>query len=715
MLPVNMSSEVVIIVTVLSAIGLVLSMAAMGIAYLRVRHAKDALDGSERRYRAVVEDQTELICRFKPDNTLVFVNDAFCRFFHRIPEELVGHVFIPPMDSDERKRVRSHLRSLTTMQPTGTTTNRVTLPTGENRWIKWNDHAIYDENGRILEFQAVGTDITDVMIAEEKLRVYHEDLEDLIQTRTQDLTNTNAMLQKEVAERTHAENLLAGEKERLAVTLRSIGDGVITTDTRGRVLLLNKVAEEMTGFRHEQAFMRPLSDVFKVIDEHTRNPITPPEPGIIRDSGHSSRNTRGILIAGNQTEKLVELSAAVITDHENKTVGIVIVFRDMTERQKLEQELIRTQNLESLGLLAGGIAHDFNNILTAIFGNVMLAKIGGEQGSESYDRLHEAELAIVRAKELTHQLLTFSKGGSPVKQTADISSLVVDSTTFMLRGSRNGSEFAISPSIWPVDVDVGQISQVINNIVINADQAMPEGGIIRVSLENFRIEPDTQPPLVPGRYVRITIADEGLGIPKENLGRVFDPYFTTKTRGSGLGLSTARSIIRKHDGHITVESETGAGTTVRIYLKASEKGEVLKGESDPAGPFHRNGRILVMDDEDAIREIAQALLAHIGYRADVARDGEEAITLYKQALAENDPFAVVIMDLTVPGGMGGKEAVRQLHAIHPEIRAIVSSGYSNDPVMANFHSFGFKGILAKPYSVAEMSRVVHQVLSENQS
>jgi PAS domain S-box-containing protein len=712
MLPVDMSPEVVIIVTLISAIGLVLSMAAMGIAYLRVRHSKDALDWSERRFRAVVEDQTELICRFKPDGTLVFVNDAFCRFFDKNQEALMGIIFLPPMDDDERKKVSAHLSSLTTTRPMGTTTNQVNLPGKGLRWIKWNNRAIFDENNRIHEFQAVGTDITDVMIAEENLRKHHENLEDLVHIRTQEVMNANAMLQQEVAERTHAENMLAAEKERLAVTLRSIGDGVITADTKGRVLMLNKVAEELTGQKHEQAFLRPLAEVFPVVDDKNRTPITPQELTGYRDNALPVRTIRGFLSAGGQPERLVELSAAGITDHENKTIGIVIVFRDMTERQKLEQELVRTQNLESLGLLAGGIAHDFNNILTAIFGNVMLAKLREDRTSESYERLLEAEQSIVRAKELTHQLLTFSKGGSPIKETADISSLVVDSTKFMLRGSRSRCEYSISPAVWPVEVDAGQISQVINNIVINADHAMPEGGMIRVSLENTSIEHDTQPPLEPGRYVRITIADDGMGIPKENLGRIFDPYFTTKTKGSGLGLSTARSIVRKHNGHITVESEPGAGTTVRVYLPASEKNIVPQGGQDPPGLLHGAGRILIMDDEEAIREITQALLEHLGYLADVAKDGEEAIALYRQALTRGDPYSLVIMDLTIPGGMGGREAVGQLYVIDPGVRAIVSSGYSNDPVMADFHSYGFKGILSKPYSVAEMSRVIHQVLND---
>ncbi len=710
-IPASLTPETVIIITAVSAIGLVLSMAAMGIAYLRVRHAKDALDESERRYRAVVEDQTELICRFRPDGTLLFVNDAFCRFFSHDAADLIGTRFIPSTDRAERHKVRNHLMGLTRLRPVGSMTSRVETKNSGQRWIRWNDRAIFDENGNVSEFLAVGMDMTEVMIAEEKLRIYHENLEELVHTRTRELEETNTTLKQEIAERTHAENMLAAEKERLAVTLRSIGDGVITTDIRGRVLMLNKAAEDLTGLRHEQAFMRPLADVFNIVDEQTRQPfaLTRPDGMMVKD-GQPSRTVRGILVPEGGRELLVEQSAASITDHDNRVIGSVIVFRDMTERQKLEQELIHTQNLESLGLLAGGIAHDFNNILTAIFGNVMLAKNHQDAGSEPFDRLSEAEQAIGRARELTHQLLTFSKGGSPVKETADISAIVADSTRFMLRGSKTRPEFAISPSVWAVDVDIGQMSQVINNIVLNADYAMPDGGVLHVTVENARVTGDLHLPVPDGRYVRISLVDEGAGIPRESLDRIFDPYFTTKPGGSGLGLSTARSIVRRHNGLITVASEPGNGTEVHIWLPASEKSLPEKTATpDPSRNLSGEGRVLVMDDEETIRDVAKALLEHLGYHVDVAKDGDEAIALYQAAQREENPYHCVIMDLTIPGGMGGREAIERLLAIDPGTRAIVSSGYSNDPVMADHRKFGFLGILAKPYTMAEMGRAVSQL------
>ena len=315
-------------------------------------------------------------------------------------------------------------------------------------------------------------------------RKYQENLEALIDTRTQELVTSNAQLQQEVAERTIAEDLLAEEKERLAVTLRSIGEGVITTDISGRVLLVNRVAERLTGWKQEYAYGCPIARVLSLIDEKNRQPIENPALSLLKQNESPVFPFRAVLVAKDGTERIIEESASIMSDHENRTIGIVIVFRDITERQKLETELARTHKLESLGLLAGGIAHDFNNILTAIFGNIILARMHMAEDSPAFERLAEAENAMVRAKELTQQLLTFSKGGAPVKETADITGIITDSARFMLRGSQSRCEFAIEPALWTVDVDVGQISQVINNIVINADHAMPGGGIIHVSATN---------------------------------------------------------------------------------------------------------------------------------------------------------------------------------------------------------------------------------------
>jgi CheY-like chemotaxis protein len=318
----------------------------------------------------------------------------------------------------------------------------------------------------------------------------------------------------------------------------------------------------------------------------------------------------------------------------------------------------------------------------------------------------------LRAKDLTQQLMTFAKGGEPIKQPASIAELLQEAASFALRGSNVRYECAIAKDLWPVEIDAGQISQVIHNLIINADQAMPGGGVIWIQAENLRVSTEGVEPGVPlheGRYVKIAIIDQGIGIPKEHLPKIFDPYFTTKQGGSGLGLATTYAVIKKHGGYITTGSELGVGTTFRIYLPAAQR-PIISRRDGAAPPQGGRGRILVMDDEETIRELVGDILSQIGYEAAFARDGDEAIERYKKARETGRPFAAVIMDLTIPGGMGGKEAIQQLRAIDPEVKGIVSSGYSNDPVMADFRAYGFMGVIAKPYRPSELSDVVHRVL-----
>jgi two-component system cell cycle sensor histidine kinase/response regulator CckA len=381
--------------------------------------------------------------------------------------------------------------------------------------------------------------------------------------------------------------------------------------------------------------------------------------------------------------------------------------QDITERKRMEEELLRAQKLESVGLLAGGIAHDFNNILTIIMGNISLAKTDLARGDDPSELLTEAERASKRAQTLTRQLLTFAKGGAPLKETASIKDILKESSSFVLRGSKSGCEFSLAEDLWPAEVDVGQISQVINNIVINANQAMPKGGIIQIAAENLIIGNGQGLPVKAGKYVRISIKDQGVGIAEKHLLNIFDPYFTTKQEGSGLGLATTYSIIRKHDGHITVESKLGEGTTFHIYLPASDKAVP---EKEEIKLIKGQGRILVMDDEVALKRMIGRMLRKLGYESEFAKDGAEAIEMYKGAMESRMPYDAVILDLTIPGGMGGKEAIKELLEIDPEVKAIVSSGYSDDQVLSNFREYGFKGMMPKPFESRSLGKVLHEVL-----
>jgi two-component system cell cycle sensor histidine kinase/response regulator CckA len=381
----------------------------------------------------------------------------------------------------------------------------------------------------------------------------------------------------------------------------------------------------------------------------------------------------------------------------------------MSDRKRLEAELLRSEKLRSVGVLAGGIAHDFNNILTAILGNISLLQATLAGDDEASEHLDEVEKASQRARELTRQLLTFSRGGDPVRKPFHPEPLIHESTTLALRGRASACEFKIADDLALVDGDEGQIGQVIRNLVINASQAMNGGGTVLVSAEMRAIRAGEKHGLTAGRYLVLAISDNGAGISEEHRLRIFDPYFTTKRDGRGLGLAVSHSVVTNHHGAITVDSQVGQGSIFTVYLPVAE-GAAVTPQAAAVEIVRGRGRILIMDDEESVRQIAGKIVRALGYEATFARDGREAIDCWRQARAKGQPFDVAIMDLTVPGGMGGREAMGELLALDPEAKAVVSSGYCQDPVMANFRDYGFRDVLAKPYSVLDISRSLSALL-----
>jgi PAS domain S-box-containing protein len=477
-------------------------------------------------------------------------------------------------------------------------------------------------------------------------------------------------------------------------------DMIIAVGRERNIIEFNKAAQEAFGYTSEEILGKDIRILYADEEEGVTINEEVRARGLIRKEVQYRRKNNAIFPA--------LISSSVLLDANEAFVGVMAISRDITELKKMEEELLKAQKLESIGILAGGIAHDFNNILTAVMGNISLAMYA-KSSDEIQKRLKETEKAAIRAKELTYQLLTFSKGGAPIKRTASIVDIIKDSAGFASRGTNVRCEFSLPDDMWPVEVDEGQMSQVINNLIINALQAMPSGGVIHVNGENISLEEQSALSLNEGKYVKISVKDRGIGIPEEHLTKIFDPYFTTKQMGSGLGLATSYSIIKNHEGTITVESELGVGTCFYIYLPASPKLASRKidgGEGVLAG----KGRVLIMDDEDAIRDILGEMLAQLGYQAGYARDGDEAIALYMNEKDADRPFDAIIMDLTVPGGMGGKECIQKLRELDPGVKAIVSSGYSNDPVMANFRNFGFRGFVTKPYRLDELSEALHKAL-----
>jgi CheY-like chemotaxis protein len=376
-----------------------------------------------------------------------------------------------------------------------------------------------------------------------------------------------------------------------------------------------------------------------------------------------------------------------------------------------EGERAKAWRLEEVTALVGHIAHELNNILMAVQGNISLAKIHATPGTEVYDRLIAAEKPAQRAKGFTQQLLAIARGGATAKRSISLNELIQDTTFLALKGTSTRCEFAVPDDLWLVEVDEGQIRQAIHNVIVNAQQAMPDDGVVHVHAENVIVPAGPLSPLAAGRYVAVSVIDHGMGIAPEHLPRVFDPHFTTKPQAGGLGLSTASSIIRNHHGHISVESELGEGTIVKVYLPAVEK-EAAPEKKEPGPPQAKQGRVLVMDDEEIVRDVVGRMLTQMGYDAEFAADGEEAIDLYKQAQSAQKSFDAVILDLTIPMGIGVRETMKRLREVDPDVRAVVSSGFSNDPIMVNCEAYGFRGALAKPYRQEELGKVLNRVVKK---
>jgi PAS domain S-box-containing protein len=510
----------------------------------------------------------------------------------------------------------------------------------------------------------------------------------------------------DVSQQRQMEMQVIAEKERLSVTLASLGEGVITTNPQGRITLMNKVAENLTGWQTATALGQPLHQVFRLRRKANRQPLD-----ILEKVGYQSAVLEAdghVLLQGATGAELhVTGTIAPMYDIEHHNIGRVIVFRDRTEKHLLENELFQARKLESLGVLAGGLAHDLNNLLTAIIGNISIAEVKARGDETLQPFLARALKASERTGDLTRQLLTFAKGGTPVKKITSLQNVVRDSAEFALRGSNIRCEYQISDRLYPVAVDVGQISQVINNLVINAKQAMLDGGVLQIWVENLD-EAAGGTSEQTGRYVKVTVKDQGVGISGEHLERIFDPYFTTKETGNGLGLASVHAIVAKHDGVLKVESELGVGTTFSFALPASD-GSPEIAEQTEGEPFRGSGRVLVMDDDPSIVETLGEMLQLIGYQVVTCEDGHGALFLYRKAVRDGDAFKLVIMDLTIPGGMGGELATKKLLHEYPEAKVIVASGYSDSSVLANYAQHGFIAAMAKPFTISVVSEVLRSL------
>lgn len=413
--------------------------------------------------------------------------------------------------------------------------------------------------------------------------------------------------------------------------------------------------------------------------------------------------------AGNNIYSI--LSYHIPTSKEGfKSVPVSVV--DITLKKQIEEELFKSKKLESVGLLAGGIAHDFNNILSGMFGHLELAKLKMPLGHPAYQHIKTANQAMDRATNLTNQLLTFAKGGDPLFETVDVKKIIEDSIEFSLSGCGVKTILTLPKNIWMLDADKGQLSQVITNLLINADHAMPSGGTLTVEAINVAEFTNNLVPHLSGKFVCLKISDKGVGISEEQQKQIFDPYFTTKKSGSGLGLTTVHSIITKHNGYISVESEIDKGTTFSIYLPAKPNAQISNKVllNKTKSSIENSGNILLMDDEEMILDISVEMLEALGYSVETATNGESALDKYINAYQCGKPFDVVIMDLTIPGGKGGEEVITELLNFNPQVKAIVSSGYSTGKIMSNHTEYGFKGRLVKPFRMKVLENELYKIL-----
>ncbi|MBN1550334.1 PAS domain S-box protein, partial [bacterium] len=600
------------------------------------------------------------------EGKFIYLNNSFAHLFgYDNPEELMGSVWLKLYNMEEQQRFESHI-----------------IPYFKRK-KNWRGRTMgRRKDGVSIHHEVSLTSITD---------------------------NQFICVVRDITSQKLAEEALIESEEKFRAISTSAQDAIVMIDDNGKIIYWNKSAEKMFGYNS-----------LDVMGKDAHLLLTPNNFHDTYRKGFSAFRKSGKGFVVGKTKEFeaikkdgtlfpIELSVSAVRLRQKWSA--IAILRDISVRKKMEEELRKTSKLESLGILAGGIAHDFNNILTGIMGNVYIAKKLSESGSKIYNLLSDAELAMVRAKDLTYQLLTFAKGGVPLKITVSVSELIKNSVNFAVRGSNLIPEYRFDDSLWPVDIDSSQINQVINNLIINAQQASPAGGKVYVSGFNVNLTDQMGLPLKSGKYIKIVFRDEGLGIPEDAISKIFDPFYTTKQDGSGLGLTIVYSIIRKHNGYIDVSSKLGHGTEFVIFLPASEqKPQEVQSEIEPEEEYHGCGRVLVMEDESAVRDVIFEYLNLLGYEVDFAISGNEAIEKYSHSMNTSVAFDAVIMDLTIKGGMGGKDTMRKLLAIDPNVKAIVSSGYSQDSILANYSAFGFSGMICKPFNIEDLGKVLKRIL-----
>ena len=632
-------------------------------AALRIEAMVDLTEQLER-YSTLVEDASDLIHSVTPDGSFLYVNQAWRDALGYSEEDLARIKLMDIVDEGCRSKCS-------------------------------------DIFNRLLQGESVDRNET-IFVAKDGTKIV---VEGSCRTKfADDKPVAMTGIFRDISKRAQIERALRESEERYRTLFENATDLIQIVRPDGRLLYVNRAWMKTFGYNQEN--IDAGLSIFDLIAPDCQEHCQTTFRKVVSSEGVQYIDT--CFVAKDGTRVSIEGNACCkFLDGEPEETQCI--FRDVTEKKQMQAELFRAQKLESIGILAGGIAHDFNNLLTAILGNISLAKVNISPQDTIFSNLEKTEKAARQAANLTKQLLTFARGGAPIKKATNITELIKDSASFTMRGANVKCEFQLPGDLWAIEVDEGQLSQVSQNLVINACQAMPDGGTLTIMAANKVLTEHDLPPLPAGKYVHLSFHDQGGGILKEDLIKIFDPYFTSKETGSGLGLAITYSIIKNHGGLIAVDSEPGKGSTFSIYLPATEKNVPTR---ETVGKIIRPapGKVLLMDDEELIREVATEILQHLGCEVETAQDGKQAIELYLRAKEAGKPFDVVIMDLTVPGGMGGKEAIGKMRALDPDIKAIVSSGYAHDQILAKFKEYGFNGVVAKPYKIEELSEALAEVV-----
>ncbi|OPY31680.1 MAG: sensory histidine kinase AtoS [Methanomassiliicoccales archaeon PtaU1.Bin124] len=625
---------------------------------------KMRLAESDRRYRALINNQTEAIITFDLDGRITFGNPVYERWMERLGKDISGMAVKNILTPEDATALMALIHRATPTDPEFQFEHTIIITPDEEGWIHWNGKAIFDPEGHLVEVQAAGMDITEKKRSEAEYRAIVESQKEMI--------------------------------------LRRNSEGKITFANQAYSSYFQKPFSELVGTK----YIPPSDEDDLAVMRAAISSLTPEQP----DRDYILMK----VFMKNDVTRWTEWKVRGIFDSLGRMVEYQMVGYDITDRLKMEQELVKTQKLESIGLLAGGIAHDFNNLLTSIVSNIEVAAKEMPLGERPRRRLDDAVRSAMSAKRLTQQLLTFSKGGKPVKEYVDVETLIKTNVEFTLTGTNVVADYSFEDGIPPILADPFQIGQVINNLVINAVQAMPEGGRVRIDASNFEVDQESNLPFEEDCYVKISIIDQGVGIPSMNLTKIFDPFFTTKDKGSGLGLSTVQSIVKNHRGYIDVDSTAGVGSTFTLFLPSERTAKLQVGpSSERASSFLPALHILIMDDDESILDVLSTILVEMGHTVDQAHNGEQAIPMVRQNRTLGQTYDLYIMDLTIKGGMGGKEAIKHILELGPSAKAIVSSGYSNDPVMAEPLAYGFIGVLQKPYTMNDLVEKMTAILKKD--